>query len=409
MKYVFYFDEAFHDRKIVIASNGTINTLRDDTIDDYIGVFWGCERARLSEYMGQLTKFEEKYKKVFTLEDGQELKSEIIGKKNYQYGIRTFNKNAIALYSELFELLSNWNYVLQINVISKVELLIRCALQSVTFPIWANKNAFIYSLTKLIIVHKPRQLLEAIKAVANGGEGVLFRDTLLETLKALTEASKDVPRKKHSVSAFQEMRYIIESITFAADFNPKTDFIYKINFDGLCNLLNELHIKEKDIKITIDKEENTFKAAENYKFGKVKQGQSNASIQLRLSDLLGGFIGRMIYAMKHDEATKEKDLTDYRDIDLEDIKKKRLLSPKWFELKEDHYNMYKLIYNAMIVQHEHYWTTSYNDDTICFYSLIRHVASYPSYEQFSVVSPELHAEYFNSRAVAELSDYYAKL
>ena len=138
MKYVFYFDEAFHDRKIVIASNGKINTLRDDAIDDYIGVFWGCERARLSEYMGQLTKFEEKYKKVFTLEDGQELKSEIIGKKNYQYGIRTFNKNAIALYSELFELLSNWNYVLQINVISKVELLIRCALQFSTTTMLLN-------------------------------------------------------------------------------------------------------------------------------------------------------------------------------------------------------------------------------------------------------------------------------
>lgn len=48
MKYVFYFDETFHDRKIVFSRNGSINTLRDDDIDDYLGVFWGCDRKHLN-------------------------------------------------------------------------------------------------------------------------------------------------------------------------------------------------------------------------------------------------------------------------------------------------------------------------------------------------------------------------
>lgn len=98
MKYVFYFDETFHDRKIVFSGNGSINTLRDDDIDDYLGVFWGCDRKHLNEYVFQLNEFEYKYRKIFNLAEGKELKSEIIGKKNYQYGLRSFNKNAFNFY-----------------------------------------------------------------------------------------------------------------------------------------------------------------------------------------------------------------------------------------------------------------------------------------------------------------------
>lgn len=78
MKYVLYFDETFHDRKIVFSGNGSINTLRDEDIDDYVGVFWGCERVYINEYIQQLTQFEHKYRKTIDLSEGKELKSEII-------------------------------------------------------------------------------------------------------------------------------------------------------------------------------------------------------------------------------------------------------------------------------------------------------------------------------------------
>lgn len=412
MRYFFYFDEAFHDRKIVISDQGTINTLRNDTIDDYVGIFWGYERKHINEYVQQLTNFECKYRNVFGLKKDQELKSEIIGKKNYQYGLRTFNKYAQAFYTDLFQLLSQWEYILQINVISKVELLIRKALQSVVFPIYVNKDAFIYSLTKLIVVHKPLQLIQAMEHVANGGRVEEFRDTLLETLNAIITASEGVARKKYSTEAFLQMYDIVELITFNPQFDAKTDFQYTISFGGICNLLRELNIDVQDVKLTIDTEENTYKAAHEYKFGKIKQGQSDNSIQLRLSDLLGGFIGRMIYAMKHDEATQEKELKDYCEIDLEDITKKRLLSPEWFDLKENHFAMYKLIHNALIVNHQHYWTTLttvYSDDVICFYSLLRYIAGYPTYEQFKDVPSNMHAEYFNAHAIEELTAYYSRL
>ena len=41
--YHFYFDESFHDRKIVIDEE-KINTLYDENdSDSYIGFFWGAE------------------------------------------------------------------------------------------------------------------------------------------------------------------------------------------------------------------------------------------------------------------------------------------------------------------------------------------------------------------------------
>ena len=205
MDYVFYFDESFHDRKIVIAEDGKINTLRNDAIDDYVGVFWGCERSKLDAYIKDLTAFENNYRTIFGLPAGKEFKSEIIKQKNYQYGIRTFCKNAIDFYFDLFCMLEHWEFIMQVNIISKIELLIRNALNSVTFPFLANRNSFIYSLTKLIVVHRPKQLLEALENAATNGSSLVFRDILLDTLRAIIVASEGVARKEKTIEAFSEI------------------------------------------------------------------------------------------------------------------------------------------------------------------------------------------------------------
>ena len=119
----------------------------------------------------------------------------------------------------------------------------------------------------------------------------------------------------------------------------------------------------------------------------------------------------MLYALKNDENNREKVLEDISKIDLDDIKKKRLLSSEWFDLRKRHFDMYLLLYRALIVQHEHHWTTLasvYSDDVICFYSLLRYFGSYKSFESFKEVSPELHAEYYNSHAIGAMENYYQK-
>ncbi|MBR3459203.1 MAG: hypothetical protein IKH21_00200 [Clostridia bacterium] len=411
MSYSFYFDETFHDRKIVLSENGTINTTRQDGLDDYVGIFWGCEQSKVDEYAKQLTDFEDKYRKLYDLPCGKEFKSEIIGRKNYRCGIQSFTKNALAFYNDLFQMLSNWSYVIHVSIISKIELLIRRALRGVIFPSFANKDAFIYSLAKLIVVHRPKQLIGAITSAANGGSSKEFRSVLLETLDAMIKASYGVPRKGRTIEAFEEMRYIIRSMVFTADFNEKTPFEYSIIYYGLENLLTELGIKAEDVTITIDEDEGTYNASKAFSFDSVQKGQSDNLIQLRLSDWLCGFIGRMLYALKNDENNREKALEDISKIDLDDIKKKRLLSSEWFDLRKRHFDIYLLLYRALIIQHEHYWTTLasvYSDDVICFYSLLRYFGSYKSFESFKEVSPELHAEYYNSHAIGAMENYYQK-
>ena len=306
MSYSFYFDETFHDRKIILSGNGTINTTRKDGLDDYVGVFWGCELSREDEYVRQLADFEGKYRELYDLPDRKELKAETIGRKNYRYGIQSFTKNALAFYNDLFQMLSNWDYVLHISIISKIELLIRRALRGVIFPPFANEDAFIYSLAKLIVVHRPKQLIGAITSAANGGSSNEFRSALLETLDAIIIASDGVLRKKRTIEAFEQMRFIILNMVFRADFNEKTPFEYSIIYYGLGKLLTELEIRAEDVTITIDEDEGTYNASKAYPFDSVQKGQSDALIQLRLSDWLCGFIGRMLYALKNDANSQEK-------------------------------------------------------------------------------------------------------
>ena len=64
MNYVFYFDETFHEEKITIKPNGTINALLEDKNNCYVGVFWDCKQEKLPEVIEPLIDLEKKYKKL---------------------------------------------------------------------------------------------------------------------------------------------------------------------------------------------------------------------------------------------------------------------------------------------------------------------------------------------------------
>ena len=111
-------------------------------------------------------------------------------------------------------------------------------------------------------------------------------------------------------------------------------------------------------------------------------------------------------------SSQERDLLDYDDIDIEDLKYKRLLSKNWFDLSEEQYNLYLLIYQVLIIQQEHYWssmTMSYSDDVSCFYSLLRYIAGYKNYSEFRKIDNQMHTEYYNSCCLNELERYYQEM
>lgn len=112
----FYFDESFHTRNI------TKNSLKDTNyFNSYVSTGLGFEKINKHEIFKHYEKFENKYKSLFTVE---ELKSDIIKHKNYQYGLASFNNNAIQMYSDFFELLNQYNIIYYISVIDKLEYLL---------------------------------------------------------------------------------------------------------------------------------------------------------------------------------------------------------------------------------------------------------------------------------------------
>lgn len=414
MKYTFYFDESFHDRVIKLNKSGVLNTMVPNALDSYIGVFWGCKKEKAEEIESLLYVFEEKYIKKFGLENNKELKSQTIAKKNYIHGIRSFSKNAYDFYWDLFSLIKTIQPILQIEIISKTEYVVRKIVDNMVFDphLHVNKSTFIYSFTKFINTYHTNELLECLFNICDEKSGYNFRKTILNHLKCILSEIKEIKRKKREYLAFQQLYIIFKKSRIVYFSNNDYTFSYVPNFNGLSLLLDELGIPIFDVSVFIDNEEKTFNTAQKYEFDLVEQVDSSKSIQIRLSDWISGFIGRIIYAIKNDKRMLEDKISHLVDISQNDLSTKRILSKEWFDIREKDYNLYMLIFDSLIVGHEHYWTTMTTtncDQAILFYALLRYFASYKSYKKYSEVEPAMHSEYYNSRLIGELNEYYKRI
>ena len=66
---------------------------------------------------------------------------------------------------------------------------------------------------------------------------------------------------------------------------------------------------------------------------------------------------------------------DSNSINLEEIKRKHLLSDEWFMLNENQFGLYKLLFETLVARNRQYWTAyslTYRDDVIRFFSLLNY-------------------------------------
>ena len=395
--YVFYFDETYQDRKVLIKEV-SFNTMSNNSFDSYIGLFWGCAQSELHKILPLINDFEEKYKPVFGLTKKQELKSDIIKKKNYKYGLKSFNKNATAFYTDLFYLLNEINPIIQIDAISKVEYFLKVLFRDINLErIALNRHAFIYSLTKLVLNYKDPTLISSIENVHDSITAEEFRLNLLSFITTKLKEIRGVERKEREENTLNEFVIILNNVSFDDMEYEPLQYPYYTNFVGLNNLLAELDISINKVKVVIDKEINTYNSSKFFNYKKVKQADSKNSIQIRLCDLLCGFVGRFIYALSNDISAKENN--------GESIDKKRLLSKEWFEIDQKVFDLYLMLYDFFMVKHEYHWTIMtlhYADPIVEFCTLLRYFASYESYEQYSSTDTYLHQELYNTACVTEL-------
>ena len=410
MHYNFYFDETYHDRKITIKSSGRINTFTADKNDSYIGVFWGIENTKQSSVTKRLFALENKYIARYGLTS--EFKSINIARKNFNFGVRSFTNDAFDYYSDLFKLLEQISPIIHVNVVSKIEYLMRNIFSAVDMhqtPL-VSSNSFYYSITKFILYYHTPQLVMALSKTIETGEGSFFQEKLLNHIESTIAALNEIPRKARELPALQQLHIIVSGCNFEAPISDKYDFIYFQNFDGLIRLLDERKISAQRAHITIDREEATFQAALSFPFKEVKQADSTQSVKVRLSDHLCGFIGRMMYALTEDKQIKEDVVIDIDHLRDNDLSRKRLLSPDWFDLKEAQFELYKRVFNVLVIQQEAYWATmtwSYSDQVSMFYSLLQYFGSYSSYENYKKHSSKEHSEYYNTACCLDLERQYA--
>ena len=409
MHYKFYFDETFHDKKITINSKGVINTFTQDKNDSYVGVFFGINNYQRVSVLKKMNKIEKKF--IQKLDLKKEFKSTIFHRKNFNYGIRSFQKNTLDFYNDYFDMLNEISPIIHVNVLSKIEWLIRNIfdLNTVLQLGYVSSNVFYYSLTKFIIYYHTPTLTKSLYESIASNKPNIFKNELLNHLQKVIESIYNIERKERELPILQQLYYIIDNIEFDIDIHEKYDFIYFQNFEGLMKLLNELQISINKVNLTIDKEDETFQSAKEYPFHKVKQVDSTNSIQIRIADHLCGFIGRMMYAIFNDASIKEDAINDIELLEENNLKNKHFLSKEWFDLQLIHFELYKKVAEVLINKQNCYWATmtwSYGDQVSMFYSLIRYISTYKNYDDYKSISNVEHAEYYNTNCCADLERHY---
>lgn len=302
--------------------------------------------------------------------------------------------------------------ILHINMLSKMEYFVRTVFPYVSLQCpEISTKVFYYTMAKFMVNYHTPELIKAMCLTAETGNCQIFKNELIHHITLVIKADSKVDRKERELNLYHQLIEVIARYQFLQRIEFKYDFIYEQNFSGLMELLNEKNIPSKKVFLTIDREEKTTQAAQKYRFKRVEQKNSDESIEIRTSDHLCGFVGRMIYALTNDAEFKEDAIPTVKDIgNGENFSKKHLLGNGWFNLNEKHFELYRLLYKFFIEQQcNYYWATmtwSYADQASMFYSLLQYINSYDTFEQYHQISNEMHAEYYNSICCQELERHY---
>ena len=154
MKYLFFYDESEHSRKIthktVSASNFAL---------DFVAAVIGYTKSSSEKIEKYYSVIEEKYRKVFCVD---ELKSTIIAKKKYKNGFASFNKNDIDLIEDITDFCLSKDLKIYVTIQNKIHYLIVQILNNYHISLFFDADAMSYSVTKLICMYKPQEVIDAI-------------------------------------------------------------------------------------------------------------------------------------------------------------------------------------------------------------------------------------------------------
>lgn len=410
-EYKFFYDETFHDFNMILRSN-SLSSLEENKFDMYIGVFLGLNRIHEGTFANKLVQFENEQKINFMhniSEDKRkrhELKSsDILKKQDVQYGLATFSDNSFLFYKKLFEILNDNSLYIIINAFSKIECMLINMINNVKPPL--NYYSIIYSLTKFLKHYNPQEIIENLHKFLSDTENEdELKNKFIQFNNALIEKEHDIKRKKQEKNMLNELKSNINCIIFTSNKCTKFNFLHSLIFENFIDEVKKIKIDCNKMHIIIDKESSTYQAGKN-KGLNIIQVDSKNSIQIRIVDYLCGFIGKIVEAMDLDENKTENKITSVECIDQEDFKKKRKLTSNWFDISEESFNLYNTIYDVLFGNRYPIINIGYYFDPILyFFAFLKYIKQYYSFEDFSALSSEIHAENCDICCQAYLTSYF---
>lgn len=366
--YNFYFDESFHSRTI------TAGTFKDnDYFNSYISTGIGFKTSKINSVFNKFLSFENNIRNIYGIDSNKELKSDIISKKHYKYGIVTFNNNEIVLYKEFFEFLLNEDIIYYISICDKLEyLLLQCKYSA---PPFLNVRACIYSIVKLINVYRPREVILDILTKNNN---------LLNDLRIFCNQQLKVNGTlKLKELENEAIRNIILFLNYIDASHIDFEFDYNFTYLGLTLLMQEMNINS--VNVIIDKEgtNRIYSCACRYNFNEVEQVDSKSCEGVRISDMFCGFISKMMRALYDD--TKNDPNTPYT--------KQHLISVQWFNISKEQFELYKIIIKYIKKYNDIYfgsYVSIYFDLFSLLLGLLYYFDSFETYESYSKIENQEH-------------------
>lgn len=390
--YYFFQDESFHDLKIT-EKGGELNFDHLDASPYFVNVFLGFSDEIYKDIKESYREWENDNKKYLGIKSEDEFKGESIKAKNFEFGLASMNLRYINFYSYLFDLLNQYDIIIQLSTTNKLELLISNVFAEY-FAVIENLiyqydlPLIKYSLIKLIDRHRTSRLIKLL--FDTNADSKLVISEIGSILDRIITEQVHYPHLSREVDTAKLFKELLNKLSFTISALDSYNWDYSWSFDGLMGLLNEINIPDKDIVLFLDgkswRTEGMFKAAvERFHFAEILREESENHVGIRVADFLSNFIGRII---------RNLDL-DIRTANISNI---TYIDEEWFNVRKEGFECYKLLGSVLRTRQNIYWTTQvgiYFDIAILFYKFIDYFCNFKDYETYRDISNREHTEILN--------------
>lgn len=383
MKYMFFYDETEHSRKINYETV-TANNYCDNFITGIVG--WNAEENECIS--DRYLAFKSKY--TYRKKDG-ELKSQTMKAKDFRLGFASLNNHTIEFYEDLVSLLDD-KIVIYFSVFSKIEYVINQLFVNYHSSMFIDVDYMKYSIIKAINIYRPQKVIEAIYK-----EPQIFVKELRSFLEdRIINNQANNTLKECENQAFEEVLILLEDTEV-----PETlDWSYFAPFDGFKKLLTEMNIYEYQLMIDREgKESHTLNSAIDVGLENVTEEDSKDYVGIRMADMLVGLISRLMQSLKIS-------LTgNYKEGKI----KRTLLDSGWFAVNQRQLDLYKKLYLAICENNKYWYKTFsgiYSDDLVSFVALLQFMNHFSDADEIRKRNIEMQPEYYNAFVCESLNKRY---